>query len=99
MTQFDTKGPQNFTEGDFTVLLKDEKGKIFLSKEMSDLYGLIWDEASKLLDWIDWHHSSYFKRFELIPEWSENNEYNFLCANISWFILENKKIILDEIEN
>ena len=99
MTQFNAKWPQRFDAETFTVLLKDEEWKMFLSKEMSDLYTLIWDEASKLLDWINWHDSSYCKRFKFIPEWAKNSEYNFLTANVSSFVLENNKIILKNIED
>lgn len=97
MTQFNPEWPQSFDVNSFTVLLKNNNWKLFLSKEMEKLYELVWDEASKLLNWINWKSSEYYKNIPFIPEWDEDYEYNYVSSNISWFILENKKIILDII--
>jgi len=97
MAEFNPTGPQDFTEDSFTILLKDDNWKLILSKEMSNLYDLIWDEASKLLDWIAWKSSEYYRKIELIPEGDKNSEYSFVSSNIKWFILENKKITFKNI--
>jgi hypothetical protein len=95
MVEFDPKWPQEFDKGSITVLLKDNNGKLYLSKEMSELYTLVQDEAEKLLDWVKWYNSSAFEKIDFIPEDKNNNDYSFVSANIKSFVLENYKIILD----
>ena len=93
MTIFNTEH-QEFNENTFPVLLKDSEWKLFLSKEMSDLYYSVWFEAEKILEWALWHDSSAFEKTDFIPEDKDNCDYNFVVWNPE-FTIENNKIILD----
>ena len=97
MTIFNTEY-QEFDKKIVPILV-EKNDKLFLSPELWNLLWLIWDDALKILDWVevDWIKRSY-RYWENIDISKEDELVTEFSKNIYPFVIENNKIILDKLE-